>query len=161
MSTLVLVNSQLGSTFLTFLTFLLLPSLLSFIVPSPILTLRVLITTPSRFWLIDLCACVCVRFDNTFVGLNYFLLAICLKQYWTCHYEWNERENTRISRMQATTPSLKRREQRRTGLACEKKEQRTLRLQERRLHLHREARRRRKQSRRGLKKQARNHRSDS
>ena len=33
---------------------------------------------------------------------NNFLLAICLR---TRRYEWNERENTRILRMQATTPS--------------------------------------------------------
>ena len=55
----------------------------------------------------------------------------------------------------------KQREQRGTRLACEKKEQRTLRLQERRLQLRREARKRREESRRGLKKQNRKNRSDS
>ena len=39
----------------------------------------------------------------------------------------------------------KQREQRRTTLACGKKEQRTLRLQERRLQLRREARNRRRE----------------
>ena len=69
-----------------------------------------------------------LRYQKLSVGLNFLRVQFrsCIEAI-TCRYEWNERENTRISRMQATTPSLKQREQRRTRLACEKKEQRTLR----------------------------------
>ena len=72
-----------------------------------------------------------LRYQTLSVGLNCLRVQFpsCnLFEAITCRYEWNEQENTRISRMHATTPSLKQREQRRTRLACEKKEQRTLRL---------------------------------
>ena len=91
-----------------------------------------------------------------------FLLAICFKQ-----------ECTAINGRNETTPESheckwqcrlqKLREQWRRWLACEKKEQCQRRLQLRviRLQLCQEAQKCREQSRCGLKKQARNHRSDS
>ena len=80
-------------------------------------------------------------------------------------YEWNEhRQNTRISRVQATTPfqfrsSANKDEQ---DLPVRKKSNASEGFNsERRLQLRLEARKRREQSRRGLKKQNRKQRRDS
>ena len=73
---------------------------------SPRPTARVLSATPSRFWLNT---CACARFDiKHFQELNFLRVQFpsCnLFETRTCRYEWNGRENTRISRVQATTPS--------------------------------------------------------
>ena len=129
--------------------------------------LRVLSATPSQFWLIDWLIEWCGRTSrcahahaSISVGLNFFRVQCPCNflETRTCRYDWNERE---ISRLQATTPSSEAAWTKTNKPCLWENEQRTLRLQERRLQLGREARKRREQSRRGLKKQTRKHRRDS
>ena len=105
--------------------------------------------------------CACARFDISGIELVASTISFLQFSSNTCRYEWNERENTRISRVQPRTPSSEA-AWRKTNKTCLwETKQRMLRLQERRLQFSREARKRCEQSLGGLKKQTRKHRRDS